>query len=396
MRAGRGPAGPAGRAGAARNVRLDHDALPGAAALDPGSGRGDLAERLVPDHPRERRRLPPPRVQRQVGPADADAADPDEHLAGPGLRLRPVADHPERPGLGVQHDRAHQPATASSACRARRANSAGDRSRRAASDGASTATGRPSGSTPSTLAQRKLALAGQQPHRPRLGHRVLVRRPGGSVAQLQVAEQRRIDGRDFLRGGPAALDVQRVEEQPGPARTRCDRHRAGQRAERPPGHELDDRADPVGPGHLDEFGQPVGEPSGVGVRADDVQVPGPEHGRRLQHGFAPGRARTGLQPDRLHVQDDQAGVAAAAHGLGQHGRARPGRPGLLAPAHRRDPQPHRVEPRPGRHRDELGRRQIEHGLVIQPANPRHPTSAPFQPCAVTWPPHVLIVNELTC
>src|SRR6185437_16784395 len=125
VRAGRGPAGPAGGAGAARDVRLDDHALPGPARVDAGSGRRDLAERLVADHPGERRRLPPPRVQGQVGPADTDPAHLDEHLAGTGLRLGPVADQPQRPRLGVEDHRAHQVSTVSRARLIRAANWAG-------------------------------------------------------------------------------------------------------------------------------------------------------------------------------------------------------------------------------------------------------------------------------
>ena len=83
--------------------------------------------------------------------------------------------------------------------------------------------------------QWQLALARQQPPRPRLEHRVIAgagllraaptrQRRGRRVAQLQVAQQRGVQRGQLGRSDPAALDVQRVEQQSGavrsPARSR--------------------------------------------------------------------------------------------------------------------------------------------------------------------------------
>ena len=73
----------------------------------------DLADELVPDHERHRDRLLRPRVPRvdvQVGAADAGLADADQDVVDPDLRLRHVLE-PE-PRLGSRFDeRSHSPSS---------------------------------------------------------------------------------------------------------------------------------------------------------------------------------------------------------------------------------------------------------------------------------------------
>ena len=75
---------------AADDVALAGDEIAGSEVADVGADRDDLADELVADdEPRLDRVLSPlvPRVDMEVGAADAGSQHPDEHLAWPRLRL---------------------------------------------------------------------------------------------------------------------------------------------------------------------------------------------------------------------------------------------------------------------------------------------------------------------
>ena len=236
------------------------------------------------------------------------------------------------------------------------------------------------GNAASSAAEGKLALAGQQAHGARFEHAVVV---GGAlsaghrgrdaepvrllprrVAELQVGQQRGVHGGDLGDTGPATLDVQCVEQDPAPGLP-GDGDGIGEAPDRAVGGELDDRAYSGCAGRHDEGGQQLGEPSGIGVIADDVEVAGAESRRRFQHALLAGENRSRAERDRLHRVDREAGVRAPPPGLRQHGRPGVQRPGLLVGGDRADAQAHRVEPGRGGQGHQLGRRDLEQGEVFQ-------------------------------
>src|SRR5215510_960202 len=243
----------------------------------------------------------------------------------------------------------------------------------------------PCGKRRDQLRQRQDALAGQGPAGAGLtdqGRRVgRAGHVGRSIADLRVAEKRRVHLLDVSRQSAGAAEAQSVDQDRRVRALRLgqDARGVGERPHAGVDREFQAHVKIELCRAIAELAEPVDRARLVGLGAHDEDVPGAQARRDLEKALGHALGPVGLEAEELRVEHAHAGVRQPEQGLAQDRAVAEDVVRRHADA-RRGGQPDADRPKAGggRHRDQLRWRRVQYGEVGQRDRSTHQSSSSTQ------------------